>query len=538
MGYSGQSFIIDCSKGGLTGNKNIDSVDPNDMLAGTRNINLHENGRRKRGGVVSQFGSAGVSAPEFNNAILGLYDFRLVDGTQHLMIYVGGTDEGLYYGWEGEGQHTRLKIMTGGANASFETFENTLFVADGANKPQTWNGVAAATSDITSVPTDWTQNNYPKQLIKHGRGVSERLWGVGFTDTPQNVYASANGDGNDFSDANTIVTAIETGDGFGIVGGMEFNDNLFCFGKRKTYVIDDSDIDTANWGYDAGPWSGGVAHWRLLVKTPTDMVAMQEDGEIYSVRAAQEYGDYKLASLTRPSLMHNWIKDNLNLEEINLFHGIYDPSLRAIRIFCVRNGQTSVDACLVYFIDRGPKDGWVLHDNTSAAFGYAAASAAIIRTGPGKYECYTGDNSALRGNVWKLEQETRSDIWRGTTYGYYAGFKTPVINCGDPRTRKNFKRLWLALDPTGNFDMEIDWWVDGVKQTTTAVDMTGTGGLLGSFTLGTSLLGGDEVFNRETTLGVNGRNIQFEIYNETKGEDFFINRLMLDYKLLGKEPAE
>ena len=531
MGYTGKSFVIDCSKGGMTGNKNIDSVDPADMLADTRNINLHENGRRKRGGTESIFGTAGDAAPEYGEVLTGLYDFRKVDGTQHLMVY---NRLGLYHGWEG--QFARLKYMTGGVRASFETFEDTLFVADGANKPQTWNGTAAASSDITSVPTDWTGNNYPKQLIKHGRGVSERMWAVGFADTPQNVYASANGDANDFSDDNTIVTAIETGDGFGIVGGMEFNDNLFCFGKRKTYVIDDSDIDTANWGYDAAAWEGGVAHFRLIIRTPTDMVAMQEDGEIYSVRAAQEYGDYKLASLTRPSMMHNWIRDNLNLDKINLFHGIYDPNLRAIRIFCVRNGNIAVDACLVYFIDRGPKDGWMLHDSRSFAVGYQASSAAIVRTRQGKYECYTGDNE--KGNVWKLEQETRHDYWRGTTYAYRAGFKTPVINCGDPRGRKNFKRIWLALSPTGNFDMEIDWWVDGVKQTTTTVDMSGTGDLLNSFTLGTSLLGGDEVFNREATLGINGKNIQFEIYNATKGEDFFINKLMLDYKPLGREPAE
>jgi hypothetical protein len=351
------------------------------------------------------------------------------------------------------------------------------------------------------------------------------------------VYASANGDANDFSDDNTIVTAIETGDGFGIVGAVEFNDNLFCFGKRKTYVIDDSDIDTANWGYDAASWEGGAASYRLIIKTPTDLVAMQEDGEIYSVRAAQEYGDYKLASLTRPSLMHNWIKDNLNLGESNLFHGRYDPSLRAIRIFCVRNGQSTVDTCLVYFIDRGPKDGWSIHDNRDYTHhGYSASSSAIVRTSPGKYEFYTGCH--ITGNVWKLERETKSDVWREAAYSYHAGFKTPVINCGDPRTRKNFKRLWFALDPTGNFDLEIDWWVDGVKQSTVTVDMTGTGGLLGSFTLGTSLLGGDEVFNREATLGINGVNIQFEIYNATKGEDFFVNRLMLDYKPLGREPAE
>ena len=528
MGYSGKTLEIDCSKGGLVGNKNLDSANPSDMIAPTRNINLNENGRSKRGGSEDIFGT-----DEYGVSILGLYDFRLVDGTQKLIVY---TDYILGVDSFVSGGTDYIADPRGGVSASFETFENTLFFTDGVNKPQTWDGIATSTSDITSVPTDWTGSNYPQQLIKHGRGVSERLWAVGFLDTPHNVYASANGDANDFSDDNVILTRIETGDGFGIVGAVEFNDNLFCLGKRKTYVIDDSDIDTANWGYDAASWEGGVANWRLLIKTPSDLVAMQEDGEIYSVRAAQEYGDYKLASLTRPSMMHSWIKDNISLGSIDLFHGIYDPVLRAIRIFVVRNGKSVVDTCLVYFIDRGPRDGWTIHDNRSYSYGYSAASAALVRTSPGVYEIYTGDNSA--GNVWVLERETKSDVYQGTAYEYRAGFKTPIIDCGDSRTRKNFKRLWIAMEPTGNFDLEVDWWVDGVKQSATTVDMSGTGGLLGSFTLGTSLLGGDEVYSREAILGTNGRNIQFEIYNATKGEDFFINRLLLDYKPLGREPAE
>jgi len=526
MGYIGKQFIIDCSKGGLTGNKNIDSVDPNDMLSPTRNINLHENGREKRGGTSKILDTA-LGTQD----IMGVYDFRLVSGKQFLIICGSAGD---VYTTEIGGGGAQDGIIGLGRNSycSFETFEDVLYVTNGTTKPQVWLGNPPSNGyDITSVPTDWTTYNNPMQFVKHGRGVSERLWAIGFVDTPYNVYASANGDATDFSDTNVIVTRIETGDGFGIVGGMEFNDNLFCFGKRKTYVIDDSDIDTDNWGYDAAPWEGGVAHWRLLIKTPSDLVAMQEDGEIYSVRAAQEYGDYKLASLTRPSLMHNYIKEYLNLNQIDKFHGIYDPTLRAIKIFCARAGQSQCDTALVYFIDRGPKDGWMIHDNQDNVSGYSACSSNVIRFDSGDYRVYTG---GYTGQVWNLEIEDRND--GGELF--HAGFKTPVINCGDPRTRKNFKRLWLVVGPVGNFDLEIDWWVDGVKQTGTTMDMSGTAGLLGSFTLGTSLLGGDDVIRQEAILGINGMNIQFEIYNATKNEPFFVNRLMLDYKPLGKEPAE
>ena len=520
MGYTGETFTIDCSKGGLTGNKNIDTIDPNDMLSPSRNINLHENGRGKRGGTAHVLDAAISGTPQ----IMGLYDFTLVGGTQFIVM---GTNGGDVY------KDKDTTIDTGMSTTNFytfETFEDELFICDGGTKPQTWDGSAAGTSDITSVPTDWTGSNYPQQLIKHGRGVSERLWAVGFAGTPQNVYASANGDGNDFSDANTILIQIETGDGFGIVAGTEYNDNLFCFGKRKTYVIDDSDLDTANWGYDAASWEGGVAHWRLLIKTPSDLVAMQEDGEIYSVRAAQEYGDYKAASLTRPSLMHNWIKDNLRLSYMSHFHGVYDPTLRAVKIFCVRNGETTCDTALIYYIDRGVKDGWVIHDNQSSVSGYSACSSAIVRVGTGDFQTYTGGYS---GEVWKLDQEDRND----NANAYYGGFRTPNMHMGNPRIRKNFKRGWVLMEPKGSYNLSVTAWVDGEVQTTKTVSMAGEGAALGSFTLGTSLLGGDEVIEDDFVVGVNGKRIQLEIYNSTKDQDFFISSLQIDYKPLGKEPA-
>jgi hypothetical protein len=168
------------------------------------------------------------------------------------------------------------------------------------------------------------------------------------------VYASANADGDDFSDANVTTIKINTGDGYGIVGAVEFGDRLICFSRSRPYIIDDIDPTTSGWGYEAAQWDGGVANFRLICRTPNDIVCMQDDGEIYSVLAAEKYGDYQTASLTRKSYMHKWISENVNLQYVNMFHSIYDPSLRAIKIFVVRQGQTTVDTALVYFIDRPP----------------------------------------------------------------------------------------------------------------------------------------------------------------------------------------
>ena len=525
MGYIGKTFNIECAKGGLTGNDNIDMIEPQSMLSPSRNLNLNRNGRERRGGTAHVNAAAFTDTPQ----VMGVYDFTLIDSTQFI---ISALKDGKVYKDDTNTIKTGMSTTT---FYSFETFEDELFICDGKTKPQTWNGVAGATSDITSVPTDWTGTNYPQQLIKHGRGVSERLWGVGLPSNPNIVYASANGDGNDFSDTNVVTINIETGDGFGVIGGIEFGDRLLCFGKNKTYVVDDSDTDSSLWGYDAAQWEGGAANFRLIIKTPTDLVCMQEDGEIYSVTAAQKYGDYKAASLTRASFMHEWIKSNIRLGYANLFHGVYDKTLRAIKIFCVRNGQTEVNTALTYFIDRPPQEAWMIHDNQDNASGYDASVAAEIRVGTGSYKIYTGDYS---GEIWKLEEENVND----NDKAYYSGFKTPNMHMDDTRGDKNLKRGWILTKPEGDHSVYINWWVDGVAQTQKSVSLDGAGGLLDSFILGEDasedVLGGNGIIENSFDLNVNGKRIQLEVYNSSTDEDFFISQLAIDYKPLGKQPED
>jgi len=515
MGYRGQTYQIPCNRGGLVHNPNIDLIDPVSMVYPSRNINLDENGRRKRGGTAHVYASAFSNAPR----IMGLYDFILRNGNQFLIV---ATNLGEIY----KDDTTTIKTgMSTTTHFSFETFDNELFICDGYSRPQTWDGSAASTSDITSIPSDWTGSNFPKQLIKHGRGVSERLWAIGCPSTPHTVYASANGDGKNFSDANVVTINIETGDGFGIVGAAEFGDRLICFGKKQAYIIDDSDSDTANWGYVAAQWEGGAAHHRVIVKTPNDLIAMMEDGEIYSITAVQSYGDYKAASITRPSFMNRWIKEYVNLSYIDDFHAIYDPILRAIKFFVVRNGQTEVDTALVYFIDKPPQEAWAIHDNQSSNSGYSASCSALIRVSAGSYQIYTGDYS---GNIWKLETENRSDDGNA----YYAGFKTPHMTFDNSRITKHYKRGWLVTQPEGDYDLYINWWVDGVQQTQQSVSLAGTGGALGSFVLGTDVLGGQELIDKDFDLGNTGKRIQLEVYNSNADEDFFVSKILIDHKPL------
>ena len=520
MGFTGQTYQIPCDKGGLSANPNVDLAPPQTMLSPSRNLNLNEGGRRKRGGTAKINSTAVSGGP----TILGVYDYTLKAGTQYIML---GTSDGKVYKNFVDTVKTGL---TANKYPSFETFNNVLFFCNGYDAPWKWNGTTQ--SALTGVPTDWSGTNYPVQFIKHGYGNSERMWAIGClgsATTGYRVYASADGNADDFSDANVITIEINTADAGGIVAGVEYGDRLFVFSKRHAFIIDDTDSLTSNWSYYAAIWNGGAAHHRVIVKTPTDIVIMAEDGDIYSLIAAQNYGDYKIASLIRSSFIDKWIRENVDLTKISQFHGVYDPVLRAVKYFVVRSGQTTINTALVYFIDRDPSEAWMIHDNQFFASGYSAASSALIKYAAGDYRVYTGGYS---GFLWSTERADRND----DNNGYYAGFKTPPLSLENPRISKRFPNGRLITTPKGNWDLQINWWVDGNIQNGTTVALDPQGGVLGSFVLDTDVLGGNEVVDTRFELGQEGKRIQLEVFNSAANQDFFISNVLIDFVPIGAKP--
>ena len=364
------------------------------------------------------------------------------------------------------------------------------------------------TNTALAIPADWSGSSYPVQSKTHGRGNSTRLWFVGCSATPYTVYVSPTGNKDALDDERISVFVIDTGDAYGIVGMTALDDKLVCFGKAKAYIIDDADVDSSNWGYIEAPWKGGVSSSRLIVETPTDVICMTDEGEIYSVRAAQKFGDYGHASLIRQSFIDKWIKDNVRLAYIENFHGVYDPVLRAVKFFVVRNGETTCDTALVYFLDRGPVDGWIIHDNLDSTSGYNAASSALIRVGAGQYEVYTG---GYAGYMWKTEQSTRND----ESNSFYAGFLTPNLDFDNPRTKKNFKQGFVIAAPQSDETIKVQIKIDGVALALQSFDVT------------------ELVKNYHFNIGANGKRISFEVYNDTVDEDFFISQILTDFKELG-----
>jgi hypothetical protein len=519
--YTGETIVIPCDQGGFNYSQNTDSLPPTAMIGKTRNINLHNNGREKRGGTSIDDNT--ITSAQ----IMGIYKYRLTTGGENEIV---ADINGVVY----EDGNVITNGMAVGNFYSFHAFNDKLFIADGSSIPHVWNGSSATTTQINSAHSNWTVQP-PFQVLSHRRGNSERLVFVNL----DAVYLSSptSGAEEDFLTDAPVKIAIDTNDGLGLQGCVEFGDRLICFSKSKAYRLDDDSTDSDNWGFYQVNWDGGVVNWRCIIKTDNNLVLMADDGTIYDVRTVEQYGDYKSSSLTRPAKIDKWITDNVSLGQGNNFHGIYDPNLRAIKYFVQRKAKSQTDTALTFFIDRGAENGWVLHGNWSNNSGYSASTSALIRDSAGVWNVYTGDYS---GSLWKLEQAALHD----NSNGFYSGW-SGVIHANDIRRTKDFKRAWISAGEQGDYVVSITTRIDGKTATTAGfsmLDNDSTALVIGSSSRG--IIGTNTVGGRYTDLnstinvpfGDKGIRMHYDLFTNSTVKTFFIKALMVDIKPLSRRP--
>jgi hypothetical protein len=200
------------------------------------------------------------------------------------------------------------------------------------------------------------------------------------------------------------------------------------------------------------------------------------------------------------------------------------------KFFVVRAGRTQVESSVNYYPDRAEDRAWSIHENLAVTSGYNASCSFRVHDGAGSNLICTGD---YVGYIWKLEQASAND----DAAAFSARFLTPYMHFGDPRRTKRFNRGFLIFTPQGAFNLTVNIWVDGEFKATTTVSMSGSGGVLGSFILGTDTLGGRNMLKRDFKIGFRGERIQLEFVTTGVNQAFFVSQILVDYMPLGARPS-
>lgn len=519
MSMRGVTHSLLMNKGGCVFPQNVDVADEQSMMLGdTRNIIFVDGGRQKRRGTTHSktTGDSGL--------IQGLIPFQKLNGTHYVLAV---TDLGNVYDLVAGG--AALGTFTAASNpVSGIVFGDAAYMTSSEAVPKKWNGSTLAA--MANIPTDWGTKG-PKQFLVRRAGNANRIVAIGVPGKENTVYwGQANTD--NMSDANVITMDIEVGETGGLVGGIEFGDRLIVFSRSSAFIIDDSSSTTANWTWRKAQWTGGAERWRLLCKTQNDLYAMMFDGDIYSVAAAQEYGDYKAASVARPAWVDRWIRDSIDLTRLAEAHSVYDSELRCVYWFLPRTGSSYVDMSLVYFIDRQPEEAWMLHNNLAADSGFRAKCSTFGKVpGATLYKVLTGGPV---GKMWYLNSS--ASVLSDNSTAYESQFSTVHLHQGNPRSRKRYKHGHILSVVEGDFDLSVDLYVDGEYKTTKSVNLGTSAGVYGSGLYGTATYGGDDYLIADFPIGYIGTRLQYRVRNNNAGEDFFCSRIMTDFKELGLRP--
>jgi photosystem II stability/assembly factor-like uncharacterized protein len=357
--------------------------------------------------------------------------------------------------------------------------------------------VVVPTTNEAFVPTDW-QTGWPKYFFNHGRGNQQRLYAFGVDGYPNRLYASVNQEA-DFGDA--VVTVIDLL-GNRITGATEFGENLLLFSDNKSYILNDSDATVSNWGINAATWEGGAAHQDMIVNTPTDVIVVSPEFNIFSIATTQKYGDMEIGSISKPVYLQKFAEDYLDLQQISKFYTRYDKNIRAVKIFVVLKGETAPTACLVYFVDKTPETGWVEH-----TFDFNNHCSALIQVSENEWKIYTGGDN---GKVYMLESETLRDD--GQIYNWNIA-TTPLI-LDNPRNEKQFDKVWIVMKPKGTESLAVDIDIDNRALATQYLIMTAPS---------------TNLQNYFAFVGATGQREEVKI-SGSDGKDSFLGSLLIDFK--------
>lgn len=509
MGYGGTTAQIIMEQAGFTFRRDDKMAFPAALVDGSKNINFSEGGISKRGGTSKV--SVGT-IPGTNPPGRGIYNFRLQNGNNFVVF---ATADGKVY-------HTNYsnEIATGMSTSNFfnfSTFNNECYIADGATIPKYWTGTGSVAS--VTPATSWATSGYPFQLIPHSRGANSRLWAI----TKSSVWAGKSNDGHDFSDAE--VTEVPVYSESGLVGGVDFGGTLIVFSKTKAYIIDDTSTDTAEWGYKEAIWEGGVSHWRMIAKASNNLYLWTDEGLVYTIAGVQATGDYVSASITRPAYIDRWIREKVTRSNVENFNVSYDRTLRCLNYF-VQVGGTTNNTNLKYFIDRPPEQAWIPHDNLNYSSGMRGASSTEVFISSGLYKIYTQD---YVGQIWIHEQTTNTD----DSNGYDSSVKFKPFDFDNLQMYKHFRSAAIRANAVSNFGLSIRLYIDGIRRDDVELDISGTGAVFDTALLNTAVFASDQLVSIPFSLGYYGYQIQFEIFNDTAGEDFFLSEMIVNFKNQG-----
>jgi hypothetical protein len=520
MSFTGLVAELPIGQDGLTGSKNAALIKPTHLL--------QADGVSFFGDVLSKEGGASkynASAITGDHPIRGGWDWWPTTTTQRAVIV---TDEGKILKDSGGGTFaTELKsgltindddvpvFVEGGKEAAAE--DRKLFIFTPSNQVQVLAADGATTSNISAPPADWT-NGKPIFGCIH----IDRLWAGGNTNDPYRLYASLATDHEDYT-TTPLSLSIFPGEGEQNVAAISFKGLLIVFRYPVgIYLVDTRDPTSSNWTIERLSKTLGCAGPGCVVALEDDIMFLDPAGNLQLLSGVTEFGNLGLRSVSTESNFQTYFKQNVNISKLSRARAVLYPTKREVHWAVPGPGSTVNDARMVVDLNRPPqlRFRWSTRD--------VCESIWIRKNSDGIRVPYHGDNE---GFVWEMDTDSKNK----DSDGYSAIWQSSHDDLSwlDPSlatVRKSGKFLELVVEPQGNWNLDVQVYWDGRLHQTVTFNMGVTGAALGSFELGSDILGNSPLANRKKRITGSGRRLSLRGNNSGADQDYSVLRFLLHFK--------
>lgn len=405
-------------------------------------------------------------------------------------------------------------FVEGGAEASAAA--RKLFLFSGSNPVKRLSATGSIMTTIASGPADWSGTNQPTTGVIH----AGRLWGFkdhrGYYSSTVSHETFATGGGS---------IAVYPGEGEGIAAACVYGSIIIVW-KRPAgiYAIDTTDPAVTGWTVRRLSRQLGIAGPRAYLTLDGSVAFVDPSGELYDIGTLTEAIDVRPQSLTEATLLSPWLREHTNPAQYGKIQAIYYPAKRRGEIAMAGSQDTTNTIRLILDFNGPLRYAWT--DQLTAE------SLWLRKDSSGVPRPTAGDAT---GNVWRLDQETRSHDGDG----YLATFQTPHLDAaqltGDLAVagrRMNGAFLECVVDPQGDWTLDVDvLWDGALKIYGLTFDMGQTGAALGNFILDQDVLGGEQVLNRKRRIAGGGRRISLIARNSGAAQNFSLSHFLLHVQM-------
>lgn len=405
-----------------------------------------------------------------------------------------------------------------------------LFIMTGNDAVQVISGDGITRHNITLPAADWSLKNQPY----FGIVFLNRVWAFGNQNFPHLMYASNVTNHEDFSTfGSTLQVNVFPGDSERLITGNVFKQRLMVF-KRPFggYFIDTSD-PTAPIPEKLLD-SFGASSQACSIQVIDDLWVGNTTGTISSLAATNALGGLQQDDVVKNMKCFRYLSENTNpLSGSDQRALWYEAKKMALFSYHSPSGTFPNRIFTIDFQSGRPRATFSDKDQPSCM--------ALVKDISYVQRPFYG---AMDGFIYQMDQEDRNVGGNGENnaggHAYTMNFQIPYLDFSFvdrkyAETTKNFDFLEITFEPTGNWDLLADVYLDNVFSETLSFNLSQSDVIDKNFKLDKSRLSGPGPRSIRRPMHGQGRRVSVRFYQPDYNHNVKVSGMTFYFRLSGQQ---